>query len=181
MRCSFLIILTFSSVLLFAQTAANPKNKTKPYTIQICTDSATKKQTIKGSKPLICSKGGKKSFQIDISWKIKNNVINYNGLIVKSSNMGGCMEKDELLFLFSDNTKFSLKAWNEANCDGNSFFDLEGTENKKYAGKKLVSIRLQNGRTFETLAYQPSGDQINYFRNAATALQNKVFEKIKCK
>ncbi len=181
MRFLFFTILFFFSVTINAQNASTTKTKTKPYTLQICTDSATNKQIVKGSKPLVCSKGGRRSFQIDISWKIKNNVITYNGLIVKSSNMGGCMEKDELLFLFSDNTSFTLKAWNEPNCDGVSLFDLEGTENKKYSNKKLVSIRLQNGRTFESLSYTPSGDQMNYFRNAATALQNKVFENIKCK
>jgi hypothetical protein len=182
MKQAILFFLTLSTTNLFSQKASTSSPlKTSPYTLQICTDQATNKQIVKGSKPLICSKGGKKSFQIDISWKMKNNVINYNGLIVKSSNMGACMEKDELLFLFSDNTSFALKAWNEPNCDGISLFDLEGTENKKYSDKKLVSIRLQNGRTFESLSYQPSGDQKNYFRNAANAVQNKLIENVKCK
>lgn len=181
MKQLFLFIFTLSTISLFSQKSASTKLKTKPYTFLICTDSITNKQIVKGSKPLVCSKGGKKSFQIDISWKMKNNNIYYNGLIVKSSNIGGCMERDELLFLFSDNTSFALKSWNEPNCEGISLFDLDGTENKKYAGKKLVSIRLQNGKTFELLSYQPSGDQMNYFKNAATALQNKVFENIQCK
>jgi len=73
-------------------------------------DSTGNIKTAKGSYPLVCNKTGKKDFIIDPLWRNYKNEILFNGLSVKTINLGNCVEKDELLFLFSDNSKLSLKS-----------------------------------------------------------------------
>jgi hypothetical protein len=129
---------------------------------------------------MVCNPTGKKGFTIEVSWRAYKGVVRMNGLSVRSQGMGRCVEKSELVFLFDDNTKWSLTAWNDPNCEGLSTFDPDGTGYKKYAGKKVVSIRLRNGKNQETFSYNPTPQQMNYFTQARQAIEQQKFERSIC-
>jgi hypothetical protein len=59
---------------------------------------------------------------------IKNGVFTYSGIMINSFGIGTRIKKDELTFLFEDNTKVSLLSWNKFNCKGASYFDLNASE-----------------------------------------------------
>jgi hypothetical protein len=62
------------------------------------------------------------------TFTIKNGVFAYSGIMINSFGIGTRIEKDELTFLFEDNTKVSLLSWNKFNCKGASYFDLNASE-----------------------------------------------------
>jgi hypothetical protein len=175
-------------LLLIATTLSAQKNKPTPkptikpfiYTINTCIDSTGNTISAKGSSLLTCNHTGKKGFTIDVTWKVEKNNISFSGLRVKTMNLGNCLEKDVLVFTFEDNTQLTLNAWNEPNCDGNAIFDLDGTNYKEYSNKRIIAIRFQNGRTFETYLYKIRPEQRNFFSSAAEANKTKRYLLTKC-
>ncbi len=98
--------------------------------------------------------------------------------MINSFGIGTRIEKDELTFLFEDNTKVSLLFWNKFNCKGVSYFDLSGSELSNLT-KRIKAIRFKNGRSFEalTIALEKEKDK-TFFIDVKQAIDRQVYEEV---
>jgi len=168
------------------ETAEQKKDTTEankkllPYYIETCVDKMTDKSYAFGSKILLCSEDGEKGFTVSISWNNKGGVPTYNGLNVTSAGIGSCVENSNLIFLCDDDTKVKAVAWNKFNCDGISYMDYGSKLFDELTAKKVVAIRFENGRTFDSYTYKLTPKEQTFFIEVGEALANKRFVRGKC-
>jgi hypothetical protein len=138
-------------------------------------DIMTDKEYIYTKERVLCVEGEKKGFVVKPSFEIKKGIFSYSGITVKSVGIGNCVEKDDLIILFEDNTKISLKSWNKFNCDGTSYFDFNASELNNLT-KRIKAIRFQNGRTFEalTVILEKETDK-TFFIDVKQAIDKQVY------
>ena len=183
MKSIFTILMIFLSLSLYSQkrdTTIDSK-KTLPYYIELVKDKMTDKNYAFGSKTLLCSDDGKKGFIVKVSWKNNNGQISYSGLSIVSAGIGGCVENDNLFFLFDDDSKFDMKSWNDFNCEGNSYFDSISMQFGYFSSKKVIAIRFQNGNTFDSFTYNLTKNEQTFFLEAKEALKNQRFVNVNIK
>jgi hypothetical protein len=158
-------------------TQAEPKTSEK-YQLLYYKDIMTDKEYIYSKDRILYTEDAKKGFSVSISWNFEKSKVNYNGISVKSVGIGNCVENDDLIILFEDNTKVSLKSWNKFNCNGNSYFDLN-TKELNNLNKRIKAIRFQNGRTFESSTYEVSKEKdITFFIDAKNALDMQTYKVV---
>lgn len=92
-----------------------------------------------------------------------------DGWIVMSYNLGGCNENNELIFLFEDGSKFSIKSWSKFRCKNYSFFSLTLEEEAMISSKKISKVRFTNGYTFDSYTGAPVNG--NFFIQVYDALE----------
>jgi hypothetical protein len=112
-------------------------------------------------------------FNIGISM---NRYIVSNGresYVKKELDLGFLLVSLRFSWLFEDDSKMQLKAWNKFNCEGNSFMDLKGTSFEALSSKKIKAVRFQNGRTMDSFTYLLKNEEQSYFLEAAAALNEK--------
>jgi hypothetical protein len=102
-------------------------------------------------------------------------------LNVNSAGVGNCMEGDELIILFEDGSKITLKSWNSFNCKGNSWFTIGKSDEESLSTKRINKIRLTNGRTFESLTGEVDASKKDYFIQLFFAVNNKKVKPAKSK
>lgn len=127
-------------------------------------------------RSILClDKEGKQGFRIWMGVEYKKDKAAYAGLIVKSVNIGSCVENDELIILFTDGTKYTpYKSWNKFNCDGDSYFDLYHKDMDKL-NNKIKAIRFTNGRTSESYTHiVPEEDADAFMVNIEAIINNRV-------
>lgn len=184
MKIISFLILTFLCSISNAKSCPSDttkeNKKTFPYYIEYCTDRITDKSYAFGSKSLLCSNDGKKGFIVRISWENNDGEISYRGITVKNVGIGTCDENDKLFFLFEDETKFNMTSWNKFNCEGNSYFDLNYGHFDDINNSKLIAIRFENGRSFDSYTYDLKKSEQSFFIEAKKAIEKKNFVKIKC-
>jgi len=98
----------------------------------------------------------------------------FRGLLVRFENIGNCNENNKLIFLFEDDTKLTLDSWNDFNCKGVAYFDLNGTSLPKLQ-KKIKSIMFQNGRTYDSITIDVPESEQDYFIQVKNLLDKKIF------
>ena len=159
------------SILFFCSNVFSQDNVKMLYYKDIMTD----KEYIYTKERILCLEGEKKGFVVKLSFEIKKGVFKYSGITVKSVGIGNCVENDDLIILFEDNTKITLKSWNKFNCDGKSYFDLNGSELNNLT-KRIKAIRFQNGRTFESLTVllEKENDK-TYFIDGKQAIDKQLY------
>jgi hypothetical protein len=148
------------------KTSTNSNNK---FEILEAVDKMTDKHYYKMNEDFLLKKD-QKSIEIMIS--IGENA-KYDGLTVYYKNIGGCNEKNKLIFLFEDNSKISLSSWNDFNCKDYSYFDLRGKELANLQ-KKVISVMFQNGRTYDSSTIDVPIELQDYFIKAKECFDNKV-------
>lgn len=166
------LFLGFCSFNLYSQT------NSEPYKILICKDKMEDKTYAFGNKRLMCVKeDGKEGFVVRISWNVTpRGEVKYQGLAITSNIGGKCVEKSQIIFLFSDDTKWNATAFNDFNCDGNSYFDFINKGFAVFTTKKLSAIRFTNGRGYESFTYNVSESESEFFIEARKALEQKNFD-----
>lgn len=166
------IILLSIALLSFS---AQSQNK---FEIEHCKDVMTGAEYFVPKKNLLgLNKEKTKGFSIFPSYKAKGGEIVQDGLICKSVGIGGCNDEDSLIFLFSDDTKFTITSWNKFNCDGNAYFNLTHSQHAELSTKKLKAVRFTNGRSFESLTHIVTEIESTYFISAYT---NKKIVEVNC-
>lgn len=176
MKIILSLLLLSVPTFIFSQQKTDTTKENKqllPYYIETCTDKMTDKSYAFGSKVLICSDNGKTGFSITTSFDYKNNEVTYTGLHVRSVGIGNCVENSTLIFLFEDDTKEQIGAWNKFNCEGNSYMDWKGAAFNKITQKKIKAIRFQNGRTYDSYTYNLPAKEQSFFIEVASALKDK--------
>jgi hypothetical protein len=170
MKKLFLNLLLLISLSAFSQS--------EPFIIQHCKDKMTDREYYLSESKIICANPEKtKGFTITPNFRATNGKMSNSGFICKSVNVGKCVEKDNLIFLFEDDTKITLTSWNDFNCDGNSYFNFTNSELRDFSSKKVIIIRFMNGRTYDTFTYKLQDDQKDYFIRAYT---NQKIVEINC-
>jgi len=93
----------------------------------------------------------------------KSNRLDIEHIICTNVNIGNCNENDNLILMFEDSTKINLRSWNEFNCEGKSYFSINGSNADKLASKKVIKLYFQNGRSYDSFTSPIDADQQNYF------------------
>jgi hypothetical protein len=166
MKNFLLLSLLFIGLNVFAQD-----NVKMLYYKDIMTD----KEYIYTNEKVLCFEGEKKGFIVNPRFEFKKGIFSYHGITVKSVGIGSCVENDDLIILFEDNTKVSLKSWNNFNCDSSSYFDLNANQLNNLT-KRIKAIRFQNGRTFESLTFilEKETDK-TFFIDVKQAIDKQVY------
>jgi hypothetical protein len=107
-----------------------------------------------------------------IDEKEYDNSIYIKDLDVKSINVGGCVEKSEMIFLFEDGTKINFLSWNKFNCDGNSWFEISETNADVLATKELIKVKFINGRGYDSFTMEVPKNRRRYFIQLYDAVKN---------
>lgn len=148
--------------------------------IELCKDIMTDKEYVYFKKDLLCSDDGKKGFIISIRLKMNDGKSVYDGLYVKSSGIGSCVENNTLTFLFEDSTKFNIGSWNKFNCEGTSYMDFQKNKFDDINTKKVKAIRFSNGRTYDSYTYQLKDSEKSYFINCENLINSGIFKQVPC-
>jgi hypothetical protein len=171
MKKLIIIALALFSFNAYCQTAT-------PFVIEHCIDKMTDKEYFLSSKNFVCTNSEKtKGFVITNQFKGVNGNLKSNGLIVKNIGIGNCDEKDELIFLFDDDTKITITSWNKFNCEGKAYFDLSESDLDILKSKKVTAIRFKNGYSYDSLTYVLKKEEQGFFINVYT---NYVIKEINC-
>jgi len=89
-----------------------------------------------------------------------------------------CVENNELVILFDDDTKITLTSWNKFNCDGNAWFNLEPNEIETLSKLKIKKIKITNGSTFDSFTSAPKEKDKSYFIELMQAAKTKNIKTI---
>lgn len=100
---------------------------------------------------VIKSADAKSGFRVELSIQEKNGELSQDGLIVKAVNIGSCYEDNKLTMLFENGEKFTIVSWNKFNCDGDIYFSIPNKNWELMQSQKLVKMRFENGRTYDSL------------------------------
>jgi len=131
------------------------------------------------SRKIICvAADKKKGFSCMASVDENKSNLQCGGLTVKMINIGSCCEKNELIFLFEDDSKITVYSWNDFNCKGNAWFNLTSSEEKKLASLRLKKIKIKNGSTFDSYTHEMQEDQ-DYFIQFFIALKSQKVTEVK--
>jgi hypothetical protein len=118
-------------------------------------------------------------FSVSAFIEEKGDELIVNEIEVKSVGIGSCVEKDELILLFEDDSKMKLTSWNKFNCEGNSWFSIGKSEIKTISTKKIKKIKFTNGRSYDSLTGEVSEDRQAYFCELFYALSVKKLKQAK--
>jgi len=145
-------------------------------------DEMTEKVYYYPSRQVLCQNPELKSQGFAVSFfvgKNKKDVLVANELKMKVIGVGTCHEKDEVIFLMDDETKIKASMWNEFNCDGKVWCQVSDSDKEILATKKVVKIRVQNGRTFESYTHTIADGDKDYFIQLFKAINNQIIKPFK--
>jgi len=155
-------------------TEAANENTEGEYYIGKHIDDMTDKVYYYSSKNLICqdkAKGVGFNLSYQLSGKT-DNTIKISGLSLKIVGLE-CLENTELLFLFDDSSKLSIKSWNDFNCKGNAWYQLTSSQTKQLGSKTINKIRVQNGRNYKSYTHELEGEDKSYLINIFKSVEAK--------
>ena len=145
-------------------------------------DEMTDKVYYYPSRQLLCQNPDNKSQGFAASFfigKSKKDAVEMNELKMKVIGVGSCHEKDEVIFLMEDETKIKATMWNEFNCDGKVWCKVSDSDKEILAVKKIIKIRVQNGRTFESYTHTLNDNDKDYFIQLFFAVNNQIIKPFK--
>lgn len=144
-------------------------------------DEMTEKVYYYASRQLLCQNQELKSQGFSVSFFIDKTKkgIESAELKMKVIGVGSCHEKDEVIFLMEDETKVKGTMWNEFNCDGKVWCKVSDHDKEILATKKVIKIRVQNGRTFESYTHNVADSDKDYFIQLFFAINNQIIKQIK--
>jgi hypothetical protein len=145
--------------------------------IEDCTDLSGKCYIYASHTFVIANAEKNKGFKIDADFRRNKDTqaLEVTGFLCKLVNIGTCSEKNELILLFEDDSKFTIYSWNKWNCDGDAWYYLSKSQVETLATKKLVKAQMKNGYSFESYMNNVDAENQDYFiRLIGDANQNKV-------
>lgn len=171
MKKIFIAILICSSTITQAQKIFT--NETLPDTLIVISskDEMTDKISYFPSSKIVCANEDK-SIGFSLSAIIESN-LSINDLKVKMVNIGSCVEKNEMIILFADDTKLTLKSWNDFNCKGDAWFTISKKDVEQLSTKKIKKIRLTNGSSYESYTGELKSEDEEYFIKLFRMLNSK--------
>ncbi len=174
---------TYTWIETEKKTETANENTKGEYYVAKHVDDMTDKVYYYSSKKLICqdkSKGEGFGLSYQLDGKT-DNAIKISGISLTVVGLD-CLENTELLFLFDDGSKLSIKSWNKFNCKGNAWYQLTSSQTKQLASKSIKKIRVQNGRNYKSYTHELEGEDKSYLINmhksvVAKDVRAKQFEE----
>ena len=165
---------TYTWVATEKKTEAVNENTEGEYYVGKHVDDMTDKIYYYSSKKLICQDKAKdEGFALSYNFDGKtDNTIKISGLSLKVVGLD-CLENIELLFLFDDDSKLSIKSWNDFNCKGNAWYQLTSSQTKELGSKTIKKIRVQNGRNYKSYTHELEGADKSYLINMFKSVEAK--------
>lgn len=120
-----------------------------------------------------------KAFELMVLLKYEDGIVKYNGLGTKTIGIGTCVEKDRLIIMFADGTKYSSISWSDFDCDGFSFYDIDAKD-RKLIDKKITSIMFINGRSYDSYKFNVTEAYSDYLQKIFKAIDNKMYKLVNC-
>ena len=104
--------------------------------------------------------------------------INHKGnlsfLTAKLIGLGNCVDKNELIILFSNGEKCTIKSWNDFNCEGNAYFNVTSSQRELLSTTPIKTIRVRNGDSYESVTSSEFGNP-RYFIQLFHSIDNKEY------
>jgi hypothetical protein len=90
--------------------------------------------------------------------------------------IGNCNRNDEIIILFDNNEKIIKKSWNDFNCKGETYFDLNENEINLLKTQTMSKIRMTNGETFDSYTGNVNQSDKKYFIHIFKAIDNGLIK-----
>lgn len=139
-------------------------------------DEMTDKVYYFPSRQIICANPEDKKQGFAVSFfldKSKKGVVETAELKTKVVGVGSCHEKDEIIFLLDGEVKVKGTMWNDFNCDGKAWFKIAQSDKELLAKNKVLKIRVQNGRSFESYTHVVEPENQDYFIQLFYAIEKQ--------
>jgi len=171
MKKTIITALALFTISAYSQTE-------KQFVINHCVDKMNDREYYLPSKNFVGANIQKtQGFAITHSFKGLDGQMVQNGFLVKNIGIGNCEEKDNLIFLFEDDSKITITSWNKFNCEGKAYFDLSDNDYQILKTKKVKAIRFQNGYSSDTLTYVLKKEEQSFFVNVYS---NYIIKEVNC-
>lgn len=131
------------------------------YFYKITDDMKEKVYYMPSYKFIIANEDKTKGFTISIH--CINNSLTFGFLAVTTVNIGSCNEDNQLIILFDNGQKITLKSWNEFNCKGDSYFNVTKSQEQLLASYTIKKVMFENGFTFDSFTGEPDTGDKRYF------------------
>jgi len=167
-------------ILSLVATAFRSNSQTKD-SLYLCHDVMSNEyKAISPYSIISIDKAKKKAVRLEAMLTYQDDEMKYAGICIKSVGIGSCVEKDKLIILFADSTKYTATSWSSFDCEGYSFFDAEGIDGE-LVNKKILTIRFVNGRSYDSYTFDVSNADSNYFQRVFQAINDKKYREVNCK
>jgi len=164
LKITAFILLVFN-INIFAQ-------KDSIHIVRIADDMSDEEYFLPSFKLIAATPDKKKGFSTSAFLDKKGDDIVVTGIKCVMVNIGSCVENNELIIMFEDESKIKLVSWNKFNCDGDAWFKITDDERYKLENFKIKKIRIQNGRTFDSYTHEITEDK-DYFNQLFYACKSK--------
>lgn len=171
LKLAIVALLISAPSVLTAQTVFTKENLPDSVVILHLKDEMTGKTSYFPSKKVVClnedkSKGFALSAFIEQDLTISD-------LKIKMFNIGSCVEKNEMIVLFEDDSKMKLLSWNDFNCKGDAWFRITKSNIEELSTKKIKKIRITEGRSYESYTGELKETDKDYFVRLFSILKDK--------
>jgi len=95
-------------------------------------------------------------------------------ITAKLIGLGGCVEDNQIIMLFEDDSKITLNSWNDFNCDGSAYFNVNSNQIKKLNTLEVKIIRVRNGYNSKSITSVEITNP-RYFIQLLYAIDNNLF------
>lgn len=103
-----------------------------------------------------------------------NDKVEFSFITATLIGLGNCNEKDKMIILFEDGSKINLVSWNDFNCEGRAYFNLNAAQKQKLSTIPVKTIRVTNGDSYESIT-SSEGYNKRYFIQSFYSIDNKLF------
>lgn len=124
---------------------------------------------------VVINETGKIGFKVDVHISKK---IEFDFVTIKSVGIGNCNENDEIIILLENGQKITKKSWQEFNCKGNSYFNLNDNDIILLKSSPLSKIRLKNGRSYDSYTGDVQNKDKQWFIQLFNQLDRKNFTEV---
>jgi hypothetical protein len=121
---------------------------------------------VTGPTGVICSNELKtKWFTLTPIYKLNDDILSCNSLMVIKTNIGVECKKATLVFSFKDGGKLWLRSNFEMKPYNSLYFELSELEYLQLKNKEIDYVRYINGIDNETFLYKMNGNEMSYYIN----------------
>ncbi len=143
-------------------------------------DDMTDKVYYFPSRQLLCVNPENKKQGFVVSFFMqKENTVKASELKTTVVGVGSCHEKDEVILLLEGDVKVKGTMWNDFNCDGKAWFKITQSDKELLAKNKVLKVRVQNGRSFESYTHVVEPENQDYFIQFFYAVDKQIIKPAK--
>lgn len=127
-------------------------------------------------KMLVANEAKDKGFVLAIS--VNNKTMQLQTIMGTVVGLGSCIEDGNLIILFEGGDRITITNWKDFNCDGETYYNPTSGQLKLLKTKKIVKMRVTNGRTYESYTKDIEEEDQSYFINLLASLDSGDFIEV---